>query len=417
MFSCVDNCYLTKEYVENNKKTVAYELIMSDKHFRNVFYYVADAESLKELRKTLKAHFNFAFADGYLRCNGITQVPSNNLVEGAINKKIAPPDADYGTIYDLLQEGIDKKFMVVYDEFAIDGGTLDGIGATCFSNIKFSASTMSVYFNIMTDRGLVNKHVICMEEFVLKLKPFYFAVPVGEKPAVFDRKAIEIEPAGFLTINNCSYNLYYVKNISIYDFSTYACGEMINKASVVVAKAKNAINILDDYRRIICKALNRNTYDDDAKIPWAGGSGSHKSAFGVFYKATLENLSQRERSIVINIVLNDIVAKYKGHTSIQEMISELWKPPLSYAEKMAGGALLNVVSRASTLEESVLLTGKAIEQHRLNYVFSNLYLYKIRSRVYLKKDGFATPFNCMLVGSDEPISTIAKEVFYDNDII
>ena len=412
MFDEIAYCYLNTVFVDSQGRILAYELSMSDKAFTDTFSYLASEDEIKSLYRTLNARFNFAFKDGYLKCNQVKRSLVNNLIMENLGKKIVGSKEKYYTLYSLLEEGISDNFMLLADRYAEAGNTINGFGATEFLNVKFSSSTMSVYFNILTDDGLENKHIICMEDYKLSAKPFFFAVPTTKR---FSKDGSGgIENLGNLVINNVEYVLYRASEILIYDLDAYVSAGLINRASIDVAKTQNALNILADYRSCMCKALYEER--DAGSVPWSGGTGSYESCFGVFYRADMEILSKKRRQKVLDIVLNGIVPECKN-SGLEGAAARVKELAFSYEEKVASIALLNVAMRVSSLKDAIFLADKAILCHKAKNVSANLFLYKARSRAYLKKEGYATLLNPIITGSDEAISTIATEVFYYDNLI
>lgn len=401
-------CYLQSVFRDESGTAKAYELVRSDKYFREISNYLASEKGLRDIRSSLEAQFNYSFKDEYLLCRPLKESAVNNLIMGNLDKVIYQWGESGSTIYDLLSEGIGKRFMVLADRYAVPGSVVDGKGATLFSNIRFSASTMSVYFNILTDNGLENKHLICMEDYRLAMRPFYFAVPEDEALELREYKG---QPGlGDITINNLVYTLYYADELLIYDMEVLTPTSLVNKASIEVAKTQNAVNILNDYREGLFRALN----GEQKKVEWAGGTGSYESSYGVFYKADIDILSARKRGEIMKIILGWVAEG--SFRSPEELYERLLALPLAYEEKISGIALLNVVTHVSSVEDALFLSDKAIQCHKVMNAYANIFLYRVRSKVYFTKIGIVPVLNPVFTGSGEAISTIAKEVFYYDGI-
>ena len=124
MFDEIAYCYLNTVFVDSQGRILAYELSMSDKAFTDTFSYLASEDEIKSLYRTLNARFNFAFKDGYLKCNQVKRSLVNNLIMENLGKKIVGSKEKYYTLYSLLEEGISDNFMLLADRYAEAGNTI-----------------------------------------------------------------------------------------------------------------------------------------------------------------------------------------------------------------------------------------------------------------------------------------------------
>ena len=400
-------CYLTHCYSDNAGELEAFELVTADEYFEHVLYFIANKENLLKIRKS-DALFNFAIDNGNIRCNNIKCSTLNNLIKANMNTWIQQSSID--NLYTLLGEGLKKRFYFVADEYAVPYENIDEFGSTEFCNLKFSKSTMSVYFSSFDQDGLKNKMIIKMQDNKLKFQPFFFAVPKIEPFSQPENKELIVQRCGDITLNSEEAILYRVEQAPFVE-ECIVEHALINKASIIVAKSNNLCSFLDSYRELICtKVLGK----ENLPVAWAGGNHSYSSPYGVYYRADIKDLTKSCKNELLDLTLNKVVPKFFSQKDFKGAVTFINGLNLPYLSRIAVICLANIIFQSSGLEDSILTVNNVIRDYKLQGIFANLYLYKVRSLAYTKQRYYAEAFT-PIIGSDEPFVTLAQEEFpYDS---
>ena len=397
-------CYLNKVYENSENEIVLYECILSTSTFQNIESCRVDLEGLKKFAEDETLCTNFTMQDDYLRCDILPVQKINNIIADSKGKHIPQRESKLFTIYDLITIGLDNNFFYVNSNFANNQQELNGIGFTHFRNLKFSESTMSVYFHVKDEDGLRQDSLIFMKDGCLILNDFYFAAPLDWSFSGISKNNTPVK-IGAITLNGTEYLLYKTKDLALYDMNTIIAKPLVNKASVVYLKNKNIYNVLNDYSSAVSSALYKN---EEAAITWSGSGRSLASPFGVYYKANCDSLTSDQRSSIINKVLK-LIAECKD-AEPQEIIGVIKTWRMTPLMKLCAINLAAVVFD-STPEDALYKAATQKENCARMMVLSGLYLYKVRSCTYITKT-WLVPANAPIFGgSDEYISTIAKEIF------
>lgn len=385
-------CFLNVVYFDTNNEDQIYELVLSDSMFQNISIYRTNLQELKKFIDGKEWVFDFAFVEGYLKCDScIKRIQLNNLIQcGWIEEK-----SSNLTLYDLLIEGIQNHFLFL-EECVVNSEEWEGLAITRFSALKFSQSTMSIYYRVVTENGIFNKMLVHMEGSKLIQHGFYFAVPYENK---FSQKAEFIKS---MRINGKMYSVWKVDVISIYDMNVIISYSLINKANCMRARLSNLYETLADYLDL--------AYSLDIDVPerkqWIGSSKSYASPYGVWFKSSVTKIKASRRLELIKIA-----ARLLGEgMSKDDAIKLCHKSVKSREERYVLHNLLRIVYGEDPLNFVVNYK----EYVACLILFADIYLYKIRSRCFLEEKRILQKMGTQdsrLTGSDEFGFTIIEEGF------
>ena len=73
-------------------------------------------------------------------------------------------------------------------------------------------------------------------------------------------------------------------------------------------------------------------------------------------------------------------------------------------------------SISRSIDAALAKVWKRMDQCKLIMLYSSLYLYSVRATAFMTNTRFANPVNPYIVGSEEKIQTLAKEMLIDECI-
>ena len=399
-------CYLNKIYENSVGESKLYECVLCDETFSDVAIYRVDIEELKGLANDASLVKNFAIEDGYLKCENAKRQMLNNLIESSKGKYIRKRDTKLYSFYDFVRDGIKSGYYFVHPDYALDGNVLDGIGFSHFRNLKVSESTMSVYCNILTEDGLKHLNFIYLQDKKLVLNNLFVAVPAGST-LIPPGKIATAEAMGSITINHADFQLFSVVGLSIYNPGMIITDSLINKASVEYAKAKNVNNLLSDYS----ETFSKQKIDG---VKWAGKNGSHAAPYFVGYTAMMLMPTRAERTAILQAVL-DLVSG-SGSSDPMPLIETIKGWNCEPIKKFMAVNLFILIWGAESIDAALAKVWKRMDQCKLIMLYSSLYLYSVRATAFMTNTRFANPVNPYIIGSEEKIQTLAKEMLIDECI-
>lgn len=394
-------CYLNQVWVDDNDNGLLYELVFSDKNFRDVYFKRVNKESLISTRNENKYEYNFKFKDDYLCCPDVKRLKINNIIMESKDKEIRVNSVgDDFNLYAFLTEAIDNGYIFVSDEF-IQEHSLQGLGYTGMHNIRFSRTTMSVYVQIINVEGIHNEMIVSLEGTRLVFHPFYVAVPINKKLSYGAVKKSSCN------IEHVPYDIYYVDFLSLYTKDDYIAYGLINRACAISAQCLNMCKILDTFIEAV-RCVTENGVIP-SQIAWAGGSSSHKSSFGVLFKSSIKILSNKEVADIVNKAVNHFLPmldKYNFETledkikMANHIISITSLPTIT---KWYYFTLLKVILNANTMAEQLSVAIETKKACKTQMLFCDVYMYRIRSYSYL---------NCVsLVNLMRPVITDLSGIY------
>lgn len=398
-------CYLNRVYVDSNDVSQLYEFTLSDSYFLNVCTYITDLEGLRKLAENESLSKDFSLDAGFLKCDNVPRVENNNLVKEAIGIPSYVRDLEY-SFYTFVQTAVEHDFLIV-DDSILDCERFNGIKVSNFKNIRFSQSTMSVYFPLVNEEGLRNKHLVLLEDGLLRLNVFHFAVPAEYNNQFKENGCVYCSR---MFINNSEYVIYRMDELPIYPYAYVTAGNVINKAVSVRERSKAIVEVVTDYISFCNGVLGNN---DNSKLPWAGGNNSYSSGYGVTLTSSLTLLKRTDRSAILDRVLGEIFPEMDSYTAAVEYI------------KNGGGsqlakACLNVLSficfSGKNVTEQLAYAVAVKNKYKTEMFYADLFLYQVRVATYVRRIHLANPINPVLQGSDEAAYTIVNEGFYYGDV-
>lgn len=389
-------CYINTIY---KGEYDVYELIATDKYFRHFSLLRFDIKQLKDFyEKNQNLVFNFKFENSYLKLNinDLNQVELNNVIEESKGKFYTIKRDNTFNFYTFINEAITNNYLFV-DNSVIMNDCIKGSGVTAFYNIKFSRSTMTVYFILKINNGLLNRNIVTMEDTILKTHEFYFAVPLETKTEFPNT----IEYIKDININNSDYKLYKCNLLLLYTNEVLTFGTIINKADCLSSKYKVLLDTLNDFYKIL---LKRTLNEQSCELEWVGGNGDHRSQYGIIFKNNCKKYTEFDRSELIKTALI-VLTESKNK---EELLASLERSSKNKLELTILTLIVQIQSKSSIYESIEYLV------HQMNTITQNktlfdLYLYNIRANTYIRKDYISK----ILSGSDEPYTTYVSGGFSD----
>lgn len=385
-------CYIDKVYTNSNDESLLYQLFLSTGDFTKVYSLVADKSLLSEMTNRKDIVTDFYVEDGMLHCEDVDRIMITDEIREKELKVIEVYDDNYN-FYNFIMEGIENDYLFVGDSLS-DCTLYKGTEISSFKNIRFSKSTMTVLVPIYSEEGLYNKMLITVDEGVLQLETFYFAVPEG----------VSTDKHTFLhtiQINNVNYNLYRSKPLNIYTENYVTSKALLNKACIMRVKYQSIIDTLSDFKSMLVETEHKSTQ-------WCGGTKDYTEPFGIYFKPSCKTISKTGRYDIIDFIQGEVLKEYKTYNEAVSYVSSIYDNLIARACAIAiCFCCYNSDSMPLLLEYIQALSAK----YKKELLFTELFLYTVRTGAYIRKRYLVSPMNPMLGGSDERDITIVEQNF------
>lgn len=384
-------CFLDNIYSVDDKNY--FGLIYSNRLFTKIGWSVVDMEHLKEERKK-DYIFDFSIENGLLKSFDVEHIYSISVVEPMINNGIYDCELeDNYNIYTLFSRGLEEDWYFI-----------DRVGdeeiRTPFSSIRFSKSTMTVYYLVVTkDNKLLNRTLIRDKDGVLTVSKFSFE----SHCSVDGYSTLELASTDGNTYR------YNVPVISIYQSNNLITKPLINKASTLFNRISTVILILKCFKKGFISSLGA---EDNTNLEWIGSNRSAPKT-GVFFTASNSVISESTACECIEYLIKYTAMATDRALAIEQVNSSRYSDDV----KIALRSILTNVNCASVSDNLAMLNSMLTFYTKYS-VYCAMYLYTIRSLMFFKKQHILPQFKDdnslnppVVFGGDEKTYTVIREVF------
>lgn len=384
-------CFLNNIYVTDDKNY--YGLVYSDRLFTRVGWSVIDMEHLIEERKK-NYIFDFSIENGLLKSFEVDKIQGISVIEPLINNGIEDCELDQNAnIYTLFSKGLENDWHFI-----------DHVGEeeikTPFSSIRFSKSTMTVYYLIVTkDNKLLNRTIIKDRDGTLSVSKFTFEA----NECINDYNTLDlVEQTG-------SIYRYDVPVISIYQSCNIITHPLINKAATLFNRTSTIVTILKCFKKSFISSLGA---EDNTNLEWIGSTHSAPKN-GVFFKASNQVVTEDGACRCVEYLINETAMATDRELAIEQVNKSRYSDDI----KIALRAILKNINKSSIADNLAMLNSMLTFYTKYN-VYCAMYLYTIRSLMFFKKQSILPRLNNdgsirppVVSGGDEQTYTIIKEVY------
>ena len=353
--------YITCMYMQEDNKPSIYEVALADKLFIYTAVYQTDLAGLKEILEH-RLITNYYFESELLRCKDIPvlNVQVDDIKVGTLIEEVAQPEHSFAR--SIVDFAVGECIFI--DSSIVDCDIYKGTAFTKFYNLKFSKSTMSVYFQIVTNNGLVNQHICRFEDMNVEFIPFKLGVP--------EDSDLTPEFATYLknmTLNGKVYKVYSV------DFLPLVNPRKIQDCIAHKAHIRNIYYA--NFVKILQEFISRFETDDSQKVVWAGGNSDYSSNYGCFLDSSEKDLTKAEMSKITNYVMTDIFKIYQeqGLDAARKTIARSAARPLV---KHCMLLLTTIILNESSIATQVATAIEIKKQYSALYVATGAFLYEVR---------------------------------------
>jgi len=425
-----------RNYYCSPDKPDLFGIDISDNRFVTASYMISDWYKIQELLNDPNYVKNYSFTkEGYLQCEDLIRLDLDLDTycnyEPMINQEFALSESL--TLLRLLKVllNIDAKFILHRNKQKEEATivNVDVWGSTgnndvapsepkdaqmfdetdiivpC-SKVKFSRSTMSVYFNYFDSDGIHNRNIIRYDDTEYIFTPFSFLIPTGKKEEFVINNAEFVgylKEEGMLEYNKEDFIIYTVlDSIPLVATDENLSPGLLHKSIICSERYNNVIKILKDLMTALC-----NNNDDDNSTKWAGKNRSYATNYGIYFRTEYVAVPEARRIEILNFII-------RGKRSIKKCASEEQVCALmakvdnfkDFEEKLLAQILGVIVYSAEDRCEMISLTQHHIAVYELRQAFADLYNYRMRSCFLLNNESIGT-YN--ISGSDEIGRVIVKE--------
>ena len=393
-------CFLDMHYISTAAFDDLYELSLTSRHFDKTASVFVNKDKLKEFAES-KLITDFRICDGYLQCNPhLPELTINSVIKECENEVLE--DFTTGsTFYDLLQKGVENNFILIDNKL----DELDNViewRITNFNRIQFSQSTMSIYAQIVSQQNEIkNKMIVTRDAGTLVMHPFLFAVPID----------VDFDLAGCHFIKNqeirgSMYRIYQAVDLAIFSKLSLVSKSTINKAMTLRTRYNAIIKILQDFKKDVWHRLNE---EPTKEFTWVGGTSSYSSEYGVIFKSSIKVPSADDREEFLEFIQRE---RIKNRTSHSDFLLKMKERGITGILENAGKIISIILEQCENIDHALILLSSTINSLYDDLLYCDLYLFKIRSSLYLGRQRITTASNPFLFGGDETAYTIVKEGFF-----
>lgn len=358
-------------------------------------------ELLDEQKVASPKRCDFCITDGILRCNPeISKLPIDRIL---LRKAISAADwydnsPGENSIYKLFLEGLVNNYLVMSDD---ESDWDKSCGAVPFSDIKFSATTMTVYACIHSGDGIRNQMIVTHTDNVLEFKPMVIAVE-GVKNSVSGCHDLKRS----VIINNVEYSLWETDILTVYDEVLFSAG-LVNQACCESNILKSAIQVCSDFIGGLTSYLGNDA------VEWIGGGGSFRSDYGVYFISSLQPLSKRIRDVIEDTTLKEITTGKTAEDVEKAVVKELGYFSMdNRISRFATRIFVSVATADGDVAQRLKTAFQLKRQLEVRKFWLDMYQYRVRVNSFLSEKSL-TPFNHpVLVGGNTKEYTKVKARYY-----
>lgn len=403
-------CFLNNIYCDN-AEPVLYELILSDEQFTRTSLFRVSLPELRQVYTETKAIKDWYFDGDYLKCNSeIDEVPITDIIAETKGQLISC-NSDESSFFEFLRVGESHGYLVVTGNVAKSQGDWDGAEISPFRRIHFSASTMTSYVQIFSSEGLRNLMLVVINDGVLSMNEFYYAVPEEEvQSIVSDGHVFPGQYVCHKRINGAEYRIYNSGMLPIYENSMILSKPLINRAMNCRMRADDVVHAAKRFISGFFSQLDTQSEE----IKWVGGTKDYRTKYGVYFKSARKPASRKSLDSLIQLCVRDIMPKCNSFT---EAVQELDEQGLNtdgrfIAKMLVAGLFASRDNSGDSMLAGITLLQDTTER---SVFYADLFLYQVRVYMYLTQYMFlGFGYNSrVLAGGCETNSTIIEEVFYE----
>lgn len=362
---------------------------------------------------------NFVVQDDFLRCDAMQKIKVNMDASELLGKKdfISFRGADNkGSFFSFLSDAgsyiyIDEKALIPCDDDEQIKYKLGTYGYTNFKNIKFSQTTMTAYFHIVTPDGLENRNIIYLNDKNY-LQMNEFIIGVAGISDTFPEECVALLGEA-IDVNGKVYTLYKVKMMSLYNNTAIPVDtNLVNLSCYMSLRYENAINLLE----VLIESITEQ--EEQSSLMWAGGNNSHKSNYGVLFKSTGEKYSKNKCAQLIDTIMRGYISPVLStdidkESALEKVLEEIIYPGMSEEEKHLRLILANIMILNETKEDILITAIKYKENFRDKKFSYDKFLYWVRCYLYLNRRRITIPGKPVLHSNFIKAGTIVTEgIFY-----
>lgn len=409
-------CFLL-EIVTTSDSVKVYKVIYSNSEFTDVRIVCLLEEDIKYLTDINSVIKNFYLDDDYLRGEYFMEVNSLATAEELLYHEefvIEPLEDNPMSLFAFLYKAYNCAMYVDPDclEKNDNGDLMLGdLGYSHFTNINFSQSTMTCYFNMLNKEGLCNYNVVVYNEDTktLEFKPFYYLI----KPEDFDsdlKQSSEVKGTVH-TRDGEEYLLAYVKFLSIYDGKPVVISkDLLNVGCYMHNMYSNSVTTLD-------AVINFFTDNQDSNVAWAGGTGSHKNDCSVLLESTAFYVTKKSANEIVKSIWDNYVEPLRDSNTLteesakealEEILSAQLSPELLKVRALAAQVLMSSTLITDVISNAVYYRRVCREQRAK----VGTYLYYVRCNAFLSKTRIIAWGDNVLRSNFTKACTIVKEGRY-----
>lgn len=411
MFSAYRYCYMHSVLTNREDKTYGFCLFLADSTFSKFALYNVDKAHLEAVLKEDGLVYDFAIADGFLKCNPVRrmQITENDL---QTFNTVIPCAPETNTIASFIAYGVQNDYVIL-SHCIMDEPLETEYKGTCFANfadIEISQSTMTAGVKIYDGNTLNKEMLVIMENENLLINDFYFAFTSDKQlPQWF--KDTYATCLGKKVLNNQEYFVYQMKSMPLYESNFIVDSAMINKAETMRVKYHNVIGVLNNFKKTLYYMNGFQITDEP--ISWKGGNSSYKSDYGIYLKSSLQGLTTAQKQECVDWYCS-LMEECKGST---ELLQKVRKHSSSILVMLAMQTMHAIMTSTESIADITNVCINTINEMRVNRLFCDLYLYKVRLFSYIRKFRLAPLTTPILQGSDEKAFTIVdSRLFYGMEV-
>lgn len=388
----MDYCFLNRIYADNNDKVVEYEVVFSSVKFDNIRTKRVDVSKLRELAASDSYVTDFSFDGNYLKCSEVDRVLHSSLPDHGTP---SASKVDTFSLFDLLRMGVENNFFFVFDEIA-DIDDYRGDGLVRFSKVRFSQSSMSVYYRLAYNGTLRNVYLVESVNNNVEFVPFYFAVPADFNGSI---KCQFVRSARF---NNQDFKLYYADAMYLVEPLQIVSAALINKASCARVRFSSAVSVVQ-------KLLDTH-YGNSKSSPlkWIAKEKYGREVFTISFESSYRSITKKSADAIIMKAM-ELVSVSSSFEEYKKKLATLNLDVVHfYVYQWLGVILMNSANTAESIDNCYF----ALRKNDYQLFYCDCYLYKLRAYVCCTGNRILPIIKKTLYGSNEPGLTFIKEEVY-----
>lgn len=387
-------CFLNCVYTDLDDVSKVYEVVKCDDTFSTVTIERVSLIELEQLAQSSDLITDFCFEEGYLKCDPVKRVWCDASVENSMKQHLTKTDS-YGNkkergLYSLLMNGVNDGYYFIADEL-VGLKSYKGTGVVPFSHVRFSQSSMSLFFREVVNGVGSNHYIISTEANSVNFRPFYFLVPATLN------ESLPYEFKGSMNVNNVEYTVYYSDMLGVVEPINIISPVVLNKASCARAKYASAVNA--------AKLVLDSCIPSNDKVEWDNSSHKIHNIRTIRFNCTMKPLTTSDVA-KIHTDVKKLIDEFHDFDIVRQEIARVgYKSPAYYVAMW----FAFISFRIDNQTDLIAIAKESLELHCRRLFFADLYLYRIRM-YYCYNGGLTLPLHTVIYGSNEDGVTVIEEV-------